>query len=367
MFLDRDGYPSSPDDIFLTAGASSAVILILQMLISHNNIGIMIPIPQYPLYSAVISLFNGKSVLYYLEEDDNWSINIVSIENAIEEAGKNGIEVRAIVVINPGNPTGSCLSKDMIESIIKLCEKWDLVIIADEVYQENIYDKDIKFISFKKVLRDFQLRYPGKYNVQLVSFHSVSKGTIGECGIRGGYLELIGFDDFIKFQLYKLVSINLCPPVPGQIMVDLMVNPPKKNDESYEIYKKEMDHIKEVLKQRAKKLKRAFDEMEGVKCQKVQVNIFRFYLKTNKIKSGMYLFPRINIPKKAILEAKDLKKSPDELYCIKLLETAGVCVIPGNSFGQVQDTYHFRTTFLSDGNIDERLKDFHKKFMDQYR
>ncbi|CCJ29696.1 unnamed protein product, partial [Pneumocystis jirovecii] len=328
----RDGHPSSPDDIFLTAGASSAAMLILQMLISHNNIGIMVPIPQYPLYSAVISLFNGKPVLYYLEEDNNWSMDIISIENAFEEAEKNKIQVKAIVVINPGNPTGACLTRDIIESIVKFSEKRDLLIIADEVYQENIYDDDLKFISFKKVLRDLQLQYPGRYNVQLVSLHSVSKGTIGECGIRGGYLELTGFDDFVKFQLYKLVSISLCPPVPGQIMVDLMVNPPKKNDESYKIYKKEMNYIKEVLKERAKRLKKAFDEMEGVECRKVQTSL-----------------------KKAILEARSLNKSPDEFYCIKLLETTGVCVVPGSSFGQVQGTYHFRTTFLSDGNIDERL------------
>ncbi|KTW31916.1 uncharacterized protein T551_01177 [Pneumocystis jirovecii RU7] len=349
----RDGHPSSPDDIFLTAGASSAAMLILQMLISHNNIGIMVPIPQYPLYSAVISLFNGKPVLYYLEEDNNWSMDIISIENAFEEAEKNKIQVKAIVVINPGNPTGACLTRDIIESIVKFSEKRDLLIIADEVYQENIYDDDLKFISFKKVLRDLQLQYPGRYNVQLVSLHSVSKGTIGECGIRGGYLELTGFDDFVKFQLYKLVSISLCPPVPGQIMVDLMVNPPKKNDESYKIYKKEMNYIKEVLKERAKRLKKAFDEMEGVECRKVQ--------------GSMYLFPRIDIPKKAILEARSLNKSPDEFYCIKLLETTGVCVVPGSSFGQVQGTYHFRTTFLSDGNIDERLMYFHKQFIDQYR
>ncbi|KAG4304303.1 hypothetical protein PORY_002278 [Pneumocystis oryctolagi] len=339
---DRDGYPSSPDDIFLTGGASSAAMYILQMLISHNNVGIMIPIPQYPLYDAAINLYNGKPVPYYLDENNNWFLNICTMEETIEDAEKSGVEVKAIVVINPGNPTGSCLNRETMENIIEFCEKRDLLLIADEVYQENVYDQELEFVSFKKVLRDLQSQYPNRYNIQLVSFHSVSKGTIGECGIRGGYLELTGFDDAVKFQLYKLASISLCPSVPGQIMVDLMVNPPKENDVSYRTYREERDYIKRTLKMRAKKLEMAFDEMEGVECQRVQ--------------GAMYMFPRINIPKKAIQEAEKLNKLPDEFYCIKLLEATGVSVVPGSSFGQCEGTYHYRTTFLSDGDIDERLK-----------
>lgn len=110
--------------------------------------------------------------------------------------------------------------------------------MADEVYQTNVYQG--KFHSFKKVLRNLQKETPKKYDhVELVSFHSVSKGMVGECGHRGGYFELVGFDEEVVAQIYKLVSISLCPPVIGQCLVELMVNPPKKGSDSYALYDKE--------------------------------------------------------------------------------------------------------------------------------
>lgn len=87
------------------------------------------------------------------------------------------------MVINPGNPTGQVMSEESLIEIVKFCEKKSLVLLADEVYQENIY-KEQKFVSLKKVVCDL------KSPVNLVSFHSTSKGLIGECGLRGGYMEL---------------------------------------------------------------------------------------------------------------------------------------------------------------------------------
>lgn len=109
--------------------------------------------------------------------------------------------------------------------------------MADEVYQTNVYRDDRQFVSFKKVVCDM------KSPVELVSFHSISKGIIGECGRRGGYFELYNFDDQVVDQLYKLSSISLCPNAQGQIMVDLMVKPPAEGDESYENFKTECDSI----------------------------------------------------------------------------------------------------------------------------
>ena len=83
----------------------------------------------------------------------------------------------------------------------------------------------------------------GINDVELFSFHSVSKGMVGECGRRGGYFECHNVDEEIKQQLYKLASISLCPSVQGQVMVDLMINPPKKGDESYDSYAKEVSDI----------------------------------------------------------------------------------------------------------------------------
>ena len=94
---------------------------------------------------------------------------------------------------------------------------------------------------------------------------------VGECGHRGGYFELVGFDDKVVEQIYKFISISLCAPVVGQCLVELMVNPPKLGMPSYELYRKEYDDIFEGLHQRATALYKAFKEMEGVECQLPQV------------------------------------------------------------------------------------------------
>ncbi|KAJ3203388.1 Alanine--glyoxylate aminotransferase 2, mitochondrial, partial [Dinochytrium kinnereticum] len=103
---ERDGFPANPEHIFLTAGASPAVQLVLQTLIAHKNVGIMIPIPQYPLYTASIDLFNGKAVPYYLNEEKDWGLSVEELRKSLREARSQGTEVRALCVINPGNPTG---------------------------------------------------------------------------------------------------------------------------------------------------------------------------------------------------------------------------------------------------------------------
>ena len=104
----RDGFPSNPDDIVLCAGASEGIRSSLKLLstISGPRTGIMIPIPQYPLYSASIVEYNMEQVGYYLDEDNDWGLDVKELERSIQEARKR-CEVRGIVVINPGNPTGT--------------------------------------------------------------------------------------------------------------------------------------------------------------------------------------------------------------------------------------------------------------------
>jgi alanine transaminase len=94
---------------------------------------------------------------------------------------------------------------------------------------------------------------------------------VGECGHRGGYFELVGFDPLVAAEIYKFVSIMLCPPVIGQCLVELMVNPPKKGEPSYELYQKEYSGISDGLHKRALALYEAFKQMEGVECQEPQV------------------------------------------------------------------------------------------------
>ncbi|EPZ32571.1 Aminotransferase, class I/classII domain-containing protein [Rozella allomycis CSF55] len=146
---ERDGYESNPEHIFLTNGASPAVQMILSVIIQHLDVGVLIPIPQYPLYSASLALLGGKPVPYYLDEKTNWGLDI---KDAIRTHKEQGIDVRAMCIINPGNPTGNCLTGDQIEQVINLCHEERIVLLADEVYQTNVYSGK-SFISAKKVLR----------------------------------------------------------------------------------------------------------------------------------------------------------------------------------------------------------------------
>lgn len=213
--MDRDGPAVKCDwnNVYLTNGASEAVRTAFKLLIRQQKDGVMIPIPQYPLYSALLTLDGGTMVKYFLDEDKNWGINPAEIEMRIKNAKELGINLRALVVINPGNPTGQVLRRDDIESIIKLCYKNELVICADEVYQQNTYKDDLPFISFRKVLAE--MGEPYSDSVELISMHSVSKGLQGECGLRGGFFEAHNLDLFANDILYKLKSIELCSNTTG--------------------------------------------------------------------------------------------------------------------------------------------------------
>ncbi|KAG0677134.1 hypothetical protein C6P40_000981 [Pichia californica] len=350
---DRDDHPADPEDIYLTAGASSAVNYLLSLLSNGPQTGFLIPIPQYPLYTASLALNDAKVLPYYLKEEENWSVEASEISEVIKKAKTEGISPRAIVLINPGNPTGSILTEETIAEILNVAAEHGIVVIADEVYQENVYEGE--FISVKKVLRDLQKLDSTKYeNLQLASLHSTSKGMIGECGQRGGYMELIGFDQSVLSQILKLASISLCPPVIGQALVSLMVNPPHESHPSHGPFRSEKLGIFNALKERSHKLYLAFNKMEGVSCQEPQ--------------GAMYCFPQLTLSKKVKAAAADSGMAPDEFYCAKLLENTGVCTVPGSGFGQVPGTWHLRTTFLAPGTewIDNWAK-FHENFMNEYR
>ncbi|KAJ6963225.1 hypothetical protein NC652_001755 [Populus alba x Populus x berolinensis] len=222
----RDGFPADPNDIFLTDGASPAVHMMMQLLIRSEKDGILCPIPQYPLYSASIALHGGTLVPYYLDEATGWGLEVSELKKQWADAKSKGITPRALVVINPGNPTGQVLAENNQKEIVDFCKKEGLVLLADEVYQENVYVPEKKFHSFKKVARSMGY---GEKDISVVSFQSVSKGYYGECGKRGGYMEVTGFGPEIREQIYKLASVNLCSNISGQILASLVMSPPKVN------------------------------------------------------------------------------------------------------------------------------------------
>ncbi|MCJ7733944.1 MAG: aminotransferase class I/II-fold pyridoxal phosphate-dependent enzyme [Anaerolineales bacterium] len=341
----RDGYEltngisADPENIFLTSGASQGVKFVIDLLIAKENDGIMIPIPQYPLYSASIKKAGGVQINYYPDEERGWIFNRSILEEAFLKAKKDGVEVKGIVVINPGNPTGAVLDEHSMIDLIEFAQEHHLMIIADEVYQENIYQGI--FLSFAKVV--------GSKPVALVSLHSISKGFFGECGHRGGYLELrnppkingspLNFTDLLN----KQASVSLCSSTPGQVLTYLMVKPPTENSTTYQKYIEEKNKILSDLHQKAKMIREAFSEMEGMEC----------FGETG----ALYLFPRMNnLP----------EGTTDFDYCMALLEKTGLCTVNGSGFGQKEGTHHLRIAFLPPRELLKQVLPEWIKFHNQY-
>ncbi|KAJ6151860.1 hypothetical protein N7497_006179, partial [Penicillium chrysogenum] len=316
----------TPQDLFLTAGASSGVSTILSVICNDPNAGVLVPIPQYPLYTASLTLLNATAFLTSSRRRRHRGTDINAILKSIEDAKAAGTDVHTIVMINPGNPTGTSLSPNDIKQVLNVAAKESLVVITDDIPNERFQGRKEK---------------PGKYNnVELVSLHSISKGMVGECGHRGGYFELAGFDPLVHEQIYKLVSIG-CDRRSSH-----------KGEPSFELYQKEYNGIKKVLTSATFPCSTP-SSVEGVELQEPQ--------------GAMYLFP-VSPPAKAVEAAKAEGRAADEFYCLALLDATGVCVIPGSGFGQKDNAFHFRTTFLAPAPTGlSASSSFRAEFMDKYR
>jgi aspartate/methionine/tyrosine aminotransferase len=210
LLLERDGHDADPDCIFLTSGASQGVQSVLQCLAQHSRVGVMIPIPQYPLYTATLALNDSTMVPYYLDEESDWALDVSHLSEQLRDYREEGQDIRALCVINPGNPTGNCLTRENIQKIIDFCYNEKLVLLADEVYQANSYLTEKPFVSFKKVLMESP--EPIKSSVELFSFHSVSKGVLGNFllffnGFKGN---VVSEEDILNVLILIRMLLNSC-------------------------------------------------------------------------------------------------------------------------------------------------------------
>eukprot|EP00831_Metopus_contortus_P022761 TRINITY_DN2046_c0_g1_i1.p1 TRINITY_DN2046_c0_g1~~TRINITY_DN2046_c0_g1_i1.p1 ORF type:complete len:279 (-),score=48.20 TRINITY_DN2046_c0_g1_i1:165-1001(-) len=238
--------------------------------------------------------------------------------------------------------------------IIKFCYENSILILADQVYQFNLYG--VEFVSFKKVLCEI----PAPYNkVELISVNSTSKGFYGECGLRGGYLEFHNIEPYIMDQYDKtrdLSAVNIA----GGIATEVMCNPPKEGVNSPEVveqYEKEIGTIRDNMATKATMLTTRLNKMKNVKC--------------TRICGAMYAFPQIMLTESAIAAAKAKDCDPDEFFCLELVENTGIIAVPGSGFGQKTGTYHMRLTNLiwdpkEFNEMLDKLENFCIKFFEKY-
>nr|XP_032520959.1 alanine aminotransferase 2-like isoform X2 [Danaus plexippus plexippus] len=357
----RDALPANWQNVFLSAGASTAIKYCLQLFSNDTHgkkNGVLTPIPQYPLYSACYAKYGLTQVGYYLDETTNWSLSIEELERRLNEAEKR-CNVRALVVINPGNPTGQVLSRNNMEDIIKFVYKHNLLLISDEVYQHNIYAEGIQFFSFRKVMMELGAPYS---SIELASIMSASKGYMGECGLRGGWVELTNFHPDVQAQLYKFMSAMVSPNILGQAAIDCVfrvlsqAKPPLPGEPSYDLWLREKESVLASLRERAKMITDGLNAGQGFKC--------------NIVQGAMYAFPTVILPPKAVAAAEDAKQPPDVFYAYRLLEETGICVVPGSGFGQAPGTHHIRMTILPKTDdlrtMIHSIKTFHQSFIERY-
>lgn len=198
---DTPGFPRvDPDDVFIGNGVSELITMVTQALLNEGD-EVLIPAPDYPLWTAMTSLAGGTPVHYICDEDNGWFPDLEDIRSKITP------KTKAIVVINPNNPTGAVYSKEALEGIVAIAREHSLLLLADEIYDRIIYD-DAEHIPLASLAPD----------LLCITFNGLSK-TYRVAGYRSGWLVITGPQGHAKGfieGINLLASTRLCPNVPAQ-------------------------------------------------------------------------------------------------------------------------------------------------------
>jgi len=283
-------------DVFVTSGVSESVDICLAALLNPGE-NILTPAPDYPLYSAVLAKLGIELNTYELNEDDGWQPDLLDVSRKITP------QTRAIVLINPNNPTGAVCSRRMLESIAELARRHNLVVFADEIYDKLILDDD-EHISLAAVAPD----------VPVVTFGGMSKNYLAP-GWRIGWGVVSGDPAVVKPYaegINRLLRSRLCANHPEQYAIKPALEGPQ-------------DHLVSVLK----KL-RSRRDLTVKWCNSTP------RVSCVSPRGAFYAFPRIDIPES------------DEVFVKELIVKKHVTVVHGSGFGQKAGTQHFRIVFLPD-------------------
>lgn len=303
------------EDVIMGNGVSELIVMSMQGLLNQGD-EILIPSPDYPLWTAAVSIAGGTPVHYDCEETEGWLPNLSDIERKITQ------NTRGIVIINPNNPTGAVYSKEILLGMVKIAERHGLIIFADEIYDRILYDK-AKHHPLALLVK----------NTLCLTFNGLSK-TYRLAGFRSGWMLISGTKQIAKSYiegLEMLASMRLCANVPAMLAVQTALG----GRQSIE------DLILpggRLLAQRdlAHKLLTA---IPGVSCVKPQ--------------SAMYLFFK--------LDESVYPVDNDENFVLELLKKERLLIVQGSAFA-CKDTQHFRIVFLPDQDMliraMERLSNF---------
>lgn len=308
------------EDIFLGNGVSELIVMACQALLNDGD-EVLVPSPDYPLWTAAVTLAGGKPVHYICDEQSDWYPDIEDVRSKITA------KTRAIVIINPNNPTGAVYNQDLLESLVKLAQDNDLVIFADEIYSKITYD-DAEFIPLGRLADD----------ILCVSFNGLSK-SYRLAGFRSGWLVFNGAKhkakEFIK-GVEMLASMRLCANVPAMYAVQTALG-------GYQSINELILPGGRLLEQRNAAMQ-ALEKIPGISCVKP--------------KGAIYMFPKID---REMYDYAD-----DQQLILDFLIQHRVLLVQGTAFNWPQPD-HFRIVFLPVVNELVSAVSRFGKFISHYR
>ena len=310
----------SIDDIYIGNGASELIVMGMNALLNTGD-EVLVPAPDYPLWTAAVSLSGGKPVHYICDEQSGWLPDIEDIKRKITS------NTRAIVVINPNNPTGALYPVEVLRQIVEVARQHQLIVFADEIYDKTLYDSETH-TSIASLADD----------VLFITMNGLSK-NYRSCGYRAGWMVVSGekkhAKDYIE-GLNMLASMRLCANVPGQYAIQTALG-------GYQSINDLVGPGGRLLKQRdlAHKL---LTEIPGVTCVKP--------------KSALYMFPR--------LDPKIYPIANDQEFAYELLAEEKVLIVQGTGFNWIAPD-HFRVVFLPNSDDLAEAMGRIARFLEGYR
>ena len=307
-------------DVFTGNGASELIQMSLNALLNTGD-EVLIPSPDYPLWTACTNLAGGKAVHYICDEQSDWNPDLADIESKVTS------KTKAIVVINPNNPTGALYPKEILEGIVDIARRHELIIFSDEIYDRLVMD-GLEHISTASLAPD----------LFCVTFSGLSKSHM-VCGFRVGWMILSGNKDIAKEYiegLNMLSNMRLCSNVPGQSVIQTALG-------GYQSVNEYIVPGGRVYEQRECVYK-ALNDIPGISAVKP--------------KAAFYIFPKIDVKKFNIVD--------DQQFALDFLREKRVLIIPGSGFNWKQPD-HFRVVYLPRNEILEEACHKLGDFLSTYR